>query len=207
MEATTVRAARAAFFARNGFPADGGYDEAWSQADFGALHYAVPNSDWRRRALRLHDLHHVVTGYGIDWRGESEISAWELGSGAGRQPWAWVIALWGLFVGITLLPIDTFRAFVRGRRSTNLYPREFADWLLDVDTRVLAAELGVVPREAAWGPDVTTRDKVADVLAFSAWSTAATAWGLLALPPTAAFAAIGVARAYLDLPCPLCPTS
>ena len=27
------------------------------------------------------DLHHILSGYGMTWRGEIELSAWELGSG------------------------------------------------------------------------------------------------------------------------------
>ena len=69
------RQARARFFRESGFAADGGYDEDWSDAEIGGLRYRVRNGPARRAALRLHDLHHVATGYGVDWRGEAEISA------------------------------------------------------------------------------------------------------------------------------------
>ena len=45
---------------------------------------AFPNGAARVRAVRLHDLHHVATGYATSWVGEAEIGAWE--REAGRKP-------------------------------------------------------------------------------------------------------------------------
>src|SRR4029079_2157900 len=111
----SVRTARTRFFASNGFPIDGGYDDAWADAQFGPVAYRVPNLPARSRALRIHDLHHLVTGYTTSWRGEAAISAWELGSGWGRHWYAWVIALFGFFTGLVAQPQATLAAFARGR--------------------------------------------------------------------------------------------
>lgn len=209
---TTVRDARDAFFLQSGFPADGGYDEPWSEADFGWVRYRVPNGPARRAALKLHDLHHVATGYSVDWRGESEISAWELGSGAGRYPYAWLIALWGLFTGLLLHPGPTLRAFARGRRSTNLYDRDFSPALLEQTVGELKRDLAVVPAEGPlWAADVPPSARAADAAAFAGWSAAATAFGLASLLPAAGFVAFAhlrelgahIARAVREgLPCP-----
>lgn len=119
---STVREERRRFWAENGFGADGGYDDAWQEASFGGIPYAVPNVAARGEALRVHDLHHLVTGYGTDWRGESEIAGWELGSGgAGGYAYAWFIAMFGFVVGVLTMPLRTWRAFRRGRDWSNLY--------------------------------------------------------------------------------------
>ena len=34
-----------------------------------------PNTESRKHAVPLHDLHHVLTGYQTDWLGEAEIGA------------------------------------------------------------------------------------------------------------------------------------
>jgi hypothetical protein len=177
--------ARSRFFRDSGFPADGGYDDAWSEAQFGPLPYRVPNFRSRAAALKRHDLHHLATGYATDWRGESEISAWELGSGGGgQQPYAWVIALWGLFTGLIALPQGVFRAFVRGRRSRNLYEREFTPALLDATVGELQALLNVQPPapmgEPPWPPNASLLTRLQDRLAFSGWGAVAMAWGATA---------------------------
>jgi len=184
----TLRQARATFFRAFGFPADGGYDEAWSEAEFGWLTYRVPNFELRREALRRHDLHHALTGYPADWRGESLISAWELASGAGRQPYAWVIALWGLFVGLALFPVDTLRAFLRGRGSRNLYSTELTDELLDAELDRVKADMAVRPADAPGRRGLVLLD---DLALFGAWSVAAVAFGVLSLLPTLVWVAMG----------------
>lgn len=60
-------------------------------------------------------------GYATTWTGEGEIAAWELGAGCGRYYAAWVLNLGAFAVGLVIAPRRTYRAFVRGRRSTTLY--------------------------------------------------------------------------------------
>ena len=72
--AMSVRDARDKYFADNGF-GDGGYHDRWVRFKIGPLPVAIPNTASRKRAVRLHDLHHVATGYDTDLRGEAEIEA------------------------------------------------------------------------------------------------------------------------------------
>jgi hypothetical protein len=139
----TVRQARAAFFRREGLPADGGYDDTWFDAAFGPVQYRIRNFQMRADALSRHDIHHALTGYATDWRGEVQINAWELGAGIGSQAWAWVIMLMGVFLGAVLAPAQTLAAFARGRRSRNLYAGPVPDDLLERDLDGLAEELGI----------------------------------------------------------------
>ena len=77
----TLREARARYFAANGLPADGGYRERWVRAPIGPIPFAFPNTAGRRRVTPAHDLHHVLTAYATDIRGEGELAAWEIGAG------------------------------------------------------------------------------------------------------------------------------
>jgi hypothetical protein len=72
-DATPVRQARAEYFRANGFGDDGGYDARWVKVKLGAVPLWFPNTDARRRAVRLHDLHHLATGYETSLVGEAEI--------------------------------------------------------------------------------------------------------------------------------------
>ena len=96
----TMRAARARYFEANAFGADGGYDDAWVHLKVGPLPVSFPHTRERVRAVRYHDLHHVVTGYDTDLIGEFEISAWELGAGC-KDFWAaWFLNLAGVAAGV-----------------------------------------------------------------------------------------------------------
>jgi hypothetical protein len=171
----TVGAARAAFFRENHFPADGGYEDDFAEADFGPVRYRVPNTKARGDALRVHDLHHVATGYPTDWRGEAEISGWELGSRLGvAYPYAWVTVLFGVFTGVLGHLAATFRAFVRGRRSDNLYGERFDPAWLQRRLSTLRGELKV--------KDEPPRPTAGDILAFAGWSLVALVFGVVAIP-------------------------
>ena len=99
--AISVGEARARFFEESGFPPDGGMSASFVAFwNLGPIPIGFPNSNARRRALQMHDLHHVATGYPPTWTGEAEISAWELATGCGEYAFAWTITLQGLAVGL-----------------------------------------------------------------------------------------------------------
>ena len=79
----TVRDARARYFAANGF-SEAAYVDAWVRFKVGPLPVVFPNTRSRKRAVPMHDLHHVATGYGTSLVGEAEIGAWEIAGGCGR---------------------------------------------------------------------------------------------------------------------------
>ena len=130
----TMREARARYFDVNGFGDDGGYGKAWIDFKLGKLPMPLPNSPARVRAVRYHDLHHILTEYNTDIGGEFEISAWEIGAGCRGFAAAWALNLSGTLGGLITKPSRTFRAFVRGRPTQTLYGRDFEPLLdLSVD--------------------------------------------------------------------------
>lgn len=199
----TVRSARADFFAASDFAPDGGYTEPWQEADFGPVRYRVPNTAARAAALRRHDLHHVATGYPATWRGEAEISGWELGSGAGSYPYAWLIALFGLFTGLMRHPGPTIRAFLRGRHSTNLYrPGPSTAALLDEPVSALRGRLSVLPAEADPWAGRALSGRIADVALLAMWSVLSLLLGALSVLPAAALIALAWRPQLPALTCP-----
>lgn len=160
----TMRDARARYFAANGF-GDGGYDARWVKLQAGPVPIFLPNSAQRVRSVRLHDLHHVVTGYDTTWTGESEIAAWEIGSSCASHHAAWVLNLWAWAIGLVIAPRALFQAFVRGRRCKNFYHGEFEEGLLTPTVGAVRTQLGLTASPAA--------ATGADRSAFVGWSAAA----------------------------------
>ncbi len=117
----TMQEARSRYFEVNGFGTNGGYDDAWVDFKLGPIPFPFPNTAARIRAVRIHDLHHVLTGYDTDIVGEFEISAWEIAAGCKGFAAAWVLNLGGMGGGLFRCPGRVFRAFVRGRTSRSLY--------------------------------------------------------------------------------------
>jgi len=149
--------ARARYYDANHFGPDGGDALAWVPIKLGRITVKIPNTEGRRRAVRFHDLHHIVTGYQTDVPGESEIAAWELASGCTRWPAATVLNLAGLAFGILVWPKRCARAWALGRHTKNLYREDDVAPLLDREVDDVRRELGLgvakVPVRAA---DVAT---------------------------------------------------
>ncbi|MBL9017248.1 MAG: hypothetical protein JNL83_23880, partial [Myxococcales bacterium] len=114
----------------------------------------------RRRAVKYHDLHHVVTGYQTDLAGEAEIAAWELSTGCRRMPAAFVLNLFALALGLVIAPRRVVRAWARGRATKNLYAEPAIDPLLGKTVEGVTHELGL----DAPAPRPRLRDAASTVL-------------------------------------------
>ena len=164
----TLRDARAAYFEDNGFGDDGGYAKKWVHVQLGPLPFGFPNSAARVRAVKYHDLHHVVTGYATDIVGEAEIGAWEIGSGCAGFVAAWLLNLYAMVLGFLAgAPGAVWRAFARGRHTRNLYRTEYDDALLETKLGEVRARLALAAEPI--------RASAADRVSFAAWSALAIA--------------------------------
>jgi hypothetical protein len=121
----SVRQALHAYWAENGFD-ETAYTDKWTPVSFFGLHFSIPNTKSHQRALRLHDLHHVATGYGTDLVGEGEISVLEV-----RRDLSKV----GLYVAVIIASVAFTGIFISPRRMLAAF-RETHDsaclWALDV---------------------------------------------------------------------------
>ncbi|WP_437278874.1 hypothetical protein WME90_48010 [Sorangium sp. So ce375] len=190
-EGLTMREARAIYFEVNRFGADGGYGDAWVDFKLGPLPVPFPNTRARVRAVRYHDLHHVLTGYDTNAIGEFEIAAWELGAGCKGFAAAWQLNLGGLFAGLLSAPRRTVRAFFRGRRSESLYGRPF-EQLLEREVGELRREMRVdEPSGSGSGPAAI------DVLWLALASLAGLVVGVLGFATALVVAPIGIVNLAL----------
>ena len=182
----TMRAARDRYFEVNGFGKDGGYADAWVDFKLGPVPMPFPNTAGRIKAVKFHDLHHILTGYDTNATGEFEISAWEIGAGCRSMPAGWVINMGGLAAGTISAPRRILAAFVRGRRSRSLYGETFAPLL---DRTVADVRAGFI------GAD--ERANTRDVVAFVATALLAVVVGLAFSAVMLPFVPVGLVASWL----------
>ncbi len=135
--------ARTQFYARAGLPPDGGLSKSWVVVHIGKLPLAFPNAPSRKRAVPFHDAHHILTGFKTDIRGETLISAWELGAGCGNKLAAWVLNGLVLPLGLLYHPKELLRAYAWGSRCVTLYGFERIEQVLSRPVSELRSELGL----------------------------------------------------------------
>jgi hypothetical protein len=127
---------------RPGATRDDWYAGHWIRLQVGGT--AVPFFPILRRdgPIILHDVHHMLTGYGFNWRGELEVAAWELGSGGcGWHILYWLDRLTFFALGLLSAPRVTLQAFLRGRRGHNLFGQDPED-VLQMDVHTARASIG-----------------------------------------------------------------
>jgi hypothetical protein len=155
----SLREALAQHLAASGLPPDAGDSQPFALVKILYVPYPIPNTRARKRAVRIHDLNHLVSGYSTDRIGELEISAWELASGGCRDyVAAWVLDLPGLLGGLMVAPRRTLRAFWAGTRQQNLYPFEYEELLSlsMADACQIASQLATRRRQISPGFQLAT---------------------------------------------------
>ena len=116
-----VREARDLYLAENGFTTEA-YTSPKAHGSFFGLRIAVPNPPAHQRAIRVHDLHHVATGYGTDHAGEAELSAWQARRGLRRAGlYVTSIVLVNAAVGLVVAPGRTLTALRTAKGEGSLF--------------------------------------------------------------------------------------
>ena len=126
---------------------NGGYNDKWFRIKFfGPFVLVLPNIKDRVDAVKLHDIHHLLTEYVADLRGEAEIGAWEIAAGCGKYYVGWILNLGAMAYGMVIWPQRIYKAFMYGRLSACLYhdsPYVYKDELLSKEVVELRGEFSV----------------------------------------------------------------
>lgn len=108
------------FYDQHGYGEEGGIHKKWDMIKFGPIALPLPNLESRRKNIYLHDISHLVTGFGTTWQGESSVSSWEIASGGWKHLYfPWFLTLWAMAVGVMFYPTSTHKAFQVGLRMNN----------------------------------------------------------------------------------------
>lgn len=108
------------YWEKQNLPKDGGAKDKFNEAKIGTFSFKYPNLDGK--ALILHDINHLLTSYQTNWKGECEVSAWELASGGRRgYPTTWIYPISLVILGLFICPIRTIKAYKNGLGKQNSF--------------------------------------------------------------------------------------
>lgn len=138
-----IREALMLLFKHFNFPADA-YTASYFTIPVFGFPIKVPNTASRVKVAKFHDIHHVLTGYGANWKGEAEIGAWEIATGCRNYFIAWFLNAGAVFVGLFMYPRAVFKAYRRGLKTkTNLYHDFEYEALLEMSVQELRERIGL----------------------------------------------------------------
>lgn len=157
-----VKDALQIYFSKYHF-ANGGYDLKWFKIKLGSFYLPLPNTKGRIAAVKLHDIHHIITEYKATYQGEAEIAGWEIASGCGRFYAAWFLNAGSYFYGLFFFPKHLMYSFLRGRKvKSNLYHHTTYDEIL------LNKTVEEIRRQTE--PDLECKNTTWDYFAFTSYS-------------------------------------
>ena len=160
----TLAQALPLFYQKYDLSEDGGLSDSTVKIVFYKNIYAyIPNIDARRKCVLKHDIHHIVTGYKIDFKGETEIAAWEIASGCRKYWVALILDMSGMAIGFWFNLPAIFRAFIRGRRTKNLY----SDFI--PDQQAIAMTVNEMREKLGLNIDSNKPASFSEVISFMSW--------------------------------------
>jgi hypothetical protein len=140
----TVEQARDGYLSANGWTLEA-YDARWTEASFFGIPFKVPNTARHRWGIKLHDLHHVATGFGTDLVGEGEVSVFELRGGLkDLGPYVASLVIAGALLAALIAPRRALAAWKNAAGTQNLFRRgQVPEALLPISVAEFRARLGL----------------------------------------------------------------
>jgi hypothetical protein len=137
----------------NGFTFEAINKTAYKVVFFGR-DITVPNSPKHQQILRLHDLHHVITGYGTCHVGEGELAMWEWRAGVFELgAWATFLTVVTGMMGFVIDPGRMVRAWRASKGARPLWASKIPyPELLEKSVGELRAQANVAPAGLADQP-------------------------------------------------------
>jgi ubiquinone biosynthesis protein COQ4 len=113
------------------------------------IDFSLDHEYTRDRLSDIHDLFHVLTGYGIDMHGEAGVAAFTFAQ-SGNKGWASLVFL-HILIGFSARRVDgpkvIVNGYLRGRRARYILAENDWDRLLRLPIDDARAELGISPLE------------------------------------------------------------
>ena len=102
------------FYAKNGIPKDGGIDDETFEFKVFGLKLNLPNPEFRRKALHIHDIQHILNNCDTSWKGEGFIAGWEISTGIWKHFKLGFLSLWAMGYSLWIYPKSVFNGFKKG---------------------------------------------------------------------------------------------
>lgn len=102
------------FYVKNGIPKDGGIDNDTFEFKVFGLKLNLPNPKFRREALHIHDIQHILNNCDTSWKGEGFISGWEISTGIWKHFQLGFLSLWAMGYSLWIYPKSVFNGFKKG---------------------------------------------------------------------------------------------
>lgn len=108
------------FYLKNNFPLNGGAQEDWFYLKFKFFSLKLPNSQFRKDVIHIHDIQHLLYDCDTTWRGESFIAGWEIGTKMWKHLPIGIMSLWAMGFSLLNYPKEVYKGYKVGINSIGI---------------------------------------------------------------------------------------
>lgn len=114
------------FYQANGIPNNGGVNDKTFVFKIFGLKLIMPNPKFRRDALHVHDIQHVLNNCDTSWKGEAFISGWEISTGMWKHFPLGLLGLWAMGYALWIRPKDVLKGYRKGLENYGVIDQDFS---------------------------------------------------------------------------------
>ena len=113
----TIEQSLQQFYIDNDLPKDGGENNNFFELNFMFFTLKLPNPEFRKKVIHIHDIQHVLYNCDISWKGESFIAGWEIATGFWKVFPIGILSLSAMGIGLLLYPKEVIKGYKAGINS------------------------------------------------------------------------------------------
>lgn len=113
-----------AFYQKNGLAKNGGEDLDFFELNFKFFSLKLPNAEFRKKVIHIHDVEHVLFECDTSWKGESFIAGWEIATGIWRHFPIGFLSLWTMGFAFFRYPKEILKGYKTGLKYRGIIDLE-----------------------------------------------------------------------------------
>jgi len=102
------------FYKENGIPEKGGIDKNTFELDFLGIQLELPNPQFRKDVIHIHDIQHLLNHCDTSWKGEGFIAGWEISTVLWKHFPICFFSLWAMGYSLWIYPKAVYLGFKKG---------------------------------------------------------------------------------------------
>lgn len=108
------------FYIENNFAKDGGESEKTFALKFKLFTLNLPNSQFRKDVIHIHDIQHLLYKCDTTWKGESFIAGWEIATGLWKHMPIGFMSLWAMGFSFLNYPKEVYKGYKAGLKCKGI---------------------------------------------------------------------------------------
>lgn len=108
------------FYKENNFPNDGGATIDYFELKFKLFTLKLPNSQFRKDVIHIHDIQHILYNCDTTWKGEAFIAGWEIATGFWKHFPIGFFSLWAMGFSLLLYPKEVLKGYKTGINTAGI---------------------------------------------------------------------------------------